>query len=80
MSDTSGRQDPAAALAECARLVEALEAGTVVGFAGGYRAALDRLIGDICVGPWESAEQRSGAQALVARLWRLTHEGRAPTG
>ncbi len=73
MPDTSGRRDPAALLEEFARRVEALEAG-----AGGDRAALERLIDDLCAGPWETPEQREEAQALVFRAWQLGRRGRRP--
>jgi hypothetical protein len=67
MPDTNGRQDTVRLLTNYARQVEALEAR-----AGGGRAALERLIDDLRAAAWETPRQRSEAQALVFRVWRLS--------
>ena len=58
MPETRGRQDPAALLQACARLVEELEAGKAAMSADALRG----LKRDLCAAPWETPQQREGAQ------------------
>ncbi|HEX5271010.1 MAG TPA: hypothetical protein VFW33_11000 [Gemmataceae bacterium] len=58
-------------LAEYVQLVERLEADQ-------SHADVDRLIEDVCALPLQTPEERSLAQSLVARLWRLKVGSTAP--
>jgi hypothetical protein len=69
-------------LAEYSRAVEDLEAGRVPPGAHDRTAAIESLVDQIRGHPWATAEERSQAQGLVARLermrWGQGQGGRGP--
>ena len=61
-------------LADFTAFVTDMEKGNYPACFGDRTAAAKQLVDDICVAPWENAEQREAAQGLVARLERLRHQ------
>lgn len=54
------------------RLVEGIERGHHPPCFADRTEAIQALVGEICIAPWQTAEERDKAQGLVNRLVRLS--------
>jgi hypothetical protein len=63
--------DPSELLRQLAGSVAEVEAGRCPAGYSDRTSALAGLVAELCGAPWKTAEERSQAQGLVARLERL---------
>lgn len=64
-------------LAEFRTFVSDLEAGVFPPCFKDREAAAQHLVDDICLAPWETAQERAEAQRLVARLLKFGYVRRS---
>lgn len=73
----SYRLAPNELLPHFTRLVAAMEKGQYPPSFPDHAKAIQALVGEICIAPWQTAEDRNKAQGLVLRLTRLKAKDKA---